>query len=277
MKKLFILLTIGICISQITYAQKYDYDETQPVERPYAPHPPGIDVNRVRFGAFISPDISWMHPTASQSDDGHYFVSNKGSKIGYNWGLMAEYFFAPNYGIATGFDLATNGGKIESTLNTAKVDRNAPNTVLSSDFNYKLQFLEIPFNLKLRSDPLGDPVHGVRIFGQIGLTTDINISRKATFDITYNDQNGNSATLQGSNVKLQGVLAVPPIMLQMNVGAGIEYPIAQKLLFYTGLFFNNGFLPSAVSPQNFEMGYAGSFTNGNVRLNNFALRVGLFF
>jgi len=58
MKKLFILLAITICISQITYAQKYDYDETQPVERQYAPHPPGINVNRVRFGAFIAPDIS---------------------------------------------------------------------------------------------------------------------------------------------------------------------------------------------------------------------------
>jgi len=218
-----------------------------------------------------------MHPTASQSNDGHYLVNSKGGKAGYSWGLMAEYFFAPNYGIATGFDLSTTGGKIESTLNPNKVDPNAPNTVLSSDFNYKLQYLEIPFNLKLRSDPFGDPLHGIRIFGQIGLTAGINISRKATFDIDYNDENGKPTTLQGSNVKLQGVLAVPPVMLQMNVGAGIEYPITQKLLFYTGLFFNNGFLPSAVNPQNFELGYNGSFTNGNVRLNNFALRVGLFF
>jgi len=46
------------------------------------------------------------------------------------------------------------------------------------------------------------------------------------------------------------------------------------------LFFNNGFAPDATNPEKYDgsrLGYQGTFRDGNVRLNNFALRVGLFF
>ena len=70
-------------------------------------------------------------------------------------------------------------------------------------------------------------------------------------------------------------------MLQMNIGAGAEYPISNKLTAYAGLFFNNGFTPDATAPQKYDsekLGYGkGEFKDGNTRLNNFALRIGLFF
>ena len=224
---------------------------------------------------FFAPTISWMHPTSSASNDGHYNVSGKGSKTGYIWGLIAEYYFAQNYGLVTGFNINLSGGKLAASPNTAKIDTAQPNTVLNSNIDYKLQYLEIPFALKLRSDEL--PKTGIRVFGQIGLTMAINISKKATYTIYYTDQNAARQSVSGSNETLNGSLATAPLMLQLNVGAGLEYPITEKLYFFTGLYFNNGFLPTAINPQNFKLGYQGSFNYPNIRLNSFALRIGLFF
>lgn len=274
MKKLLLPLIFALLIVEQASAQKYEYVDVPNTPEGNVQRGSMLDLNRVRFGAYFSPTITWMHPTASTSDDGHYHVVSKGSKVGYCWGLIAEYYFAPNYGITTGFNVDQEGGKINTTY-TSAVDPTQPNTVLNTSFDYRLQFLEIPFALKLRSDALGK--NGIRVFGQIGLTAAINISKKATYDVEYTDQTGTDRTVSADNQLLKGALSVPPIMLQLNVGAGIEYPITEKMSFYTGLFFNNGFLPDATAPQNYTLGYKGSFTDANTRLNNFALRVGLFF
>jgi len=234
-----------------------------------------MELNKIKFGAFVAPNISWMHPTASKSDNGQYFVTQKGGKAGFTWGLMAEYMFTENYGFATGFDLNTTGGRIATVINPNIANQLAPNTVLNTDFRYDYQLLEIPAALKLRSDPLTDG--GLRIVGEIGLTLCINIGRKVSYDVTYNNEQGKEMTISGDNEKLQGTLAVPPVMLQMNLGAGVEIPITEKMSFYTSLFFNNGFLPDATNPENYTIGYKGTFTDGTIRLNNFGLRLGLFF
>jgi hypothetical protein len=232
----------------------------------------GPDIQKVRFGAYIAPNLSWMHPTAGKSDDGQFSVKSDGSKIGYSWGLVAEYFFTENYGLATGFQLNTTGGKI-STANTSDLAFPLPKQVISTDFDYTVQYLEVPFALKLRTDDIG----GLRFFGQIGLSMGFNIGKKASYAVAYNDETGTPRTLSGEKEKLVGSLTMAPVMLQLNVGGGLEFPLSGKLSLYTGLFFNNGFLPDATRPDKFGLGYEGSFTDGNIRLNNLSLRVGLLF
>jgi len=271
MKKTFLITTTAILIAFTVKAQEVEYRNAPPEEIPMR----RFDPNRLRFGVFVAPTLSWMHPTASKSDDGNYYVNNKGSKTGFIWGLISEYRFASNYSTVFGFDINATGGKIDATLNPSQLSPATPSTVLTADYDYKLQYIEIPLALKLHSDPLGKS--RLKIFGQLGLTLAVNISRKATYDVAYNDANGVEKTQSGDNEKLQGSLAVAPIILQLNVGAGIEYPIASKLSLYSGIFFNNGFLPSAINPKNYEMGYDGNFSDGNVRLNNIALRIGMFF
>jgi len=43
------------------------------------------------------------------------------------------------------------------------------------------------------------------------------------------------------------------------------------------VFFNNGFAPDMTNPDKYELNYAGTFKDGHTRLNNFALRLGLYF
>ncbi len=226
--------------------------------------------SKVRFGAYIAPNLSWLQPTAGKSDDGQFTVKGNGSKVGYSWGLAADIYFAENYGIATGFQLTTTGGSL-LTNNTDSV--RTPRTVRSTDFTYHAQYLEVPFGLKLRSDELGK----MRFFGQIGLALGFNIGKKADYTVIYQDADNQEQEVSGEKEKMVGSLTMAPIMLQLNVGAGIEYSISGKMALYTGIFFNNGFLPDAVRPDKFSFPYEGTFSDGNTRMNNLALRVGLFF
>jgi hypothetical protein len=265
MKKLFFTLTAALCFTASVQAQEIERVDTR------------VTVNRIRFGAYIAPNLSWMRPTATKSDNGAYEVSNNGSKVGFTYGLMAEYYFARNYAIVTGLQVNSTGGKI----NAVRVPSVYPGgyVVNRANFDYRLQYLEIPIALKLRTDD----INGFKFFGQLGLTVGFNIGKKATYDVSYvaPSDTSNLATASGDKVKLTGGLgSIAPIMLAMNIGAGAEYPINKKLTAYAGIFFNNGFAPDATDPGKYDvekLGYYSTFQDGKTRLNNFALRVGLFF
>jgi hypothetical protein len=198
---------------------------------------------------------------------------------------MADYFFAPNYGIVTGIQINQTGGKIMVMNKDQTVPAPGtagPGKILMTDFDYRLQYLEIPLALKLRTDDIG----GFRFFGQLGASIGFNIGKKADYTIRYVPTNDQGTTMpvvdtSGTKIKLTGSLGhIAPIMFQMNIGAGLEYPFSNRLTAYLGLFFNNGFAPDATKPNLFDeskLGYQGEFRDANTRLNNFALRLGLFF
>lgn len=264
---LLLLLLSGNAIAQYTYGEPVESNNSG-----------GGSVRKTRFGLFIAPNNSWMKPTASKSNDGLYLVSSNGSKIGYSWGLMMDYFFAENYGIATGVQLNTTGGKMNATYDITKLPLVPPvNLVKSAEFDYRLQYFEVPFGLKLLSDELSG---GVRIFGNIGITAAVNIARKGSYTVLYTDTSSTGSVdkvATGENERLRGGLSITPILFQMNLGGGIEYRVSQKMSFYLGLFFNNGFAPDATNPKELNMEYKGTFSDGNTRLNNMALKIGMYF
>lgn len=276
MKKILaLLLTTFTALPAFT---QYTYGDPVPVKSKEGPS----GIKSTRFGLFIAPNSSWMKPTAAKSNDGLYNVTNSGSTIGFTWGLMLDHFFDENYGIATGIQLNSTGGNITATYaDPVKMTANSSNTVTEANFDYRLQYLEIPFGLKLMSDNLSG---GVRVFGNVGVTAGINISKKGSYEVKYTDTsytvpNGDLVVkdISGDNEKLRGGLSVTPVLFQMNLGAGIEYQATDKMSFYIGLFFNNGFAPDVTNPKELKMDYEGTFSDGNVRLNNLALKVGLFF
>ncbi len=278
MKKLFLSAAIIFTCAAAATAQQYENEDGSPAEAPRHHHGGHAREGQVRFGAYFAPTIAWMHPTTGKSDNGLYSVSSEGSKLGYAWGLLMDYYFAENYGLATGFNLNTGGGILSTKyvgpgpVSSTYVTSN----VYQTKFNYNVQYLEVPFNLKLRSDELGNA--GFKVFGQIGVTVGFNLAKKATYTVSYSDSTGSILSEKsGNNEKLRGTLAVPPVVFSLNVGAGLEYPITEKMSIYGGLFFNNGFAPDATNPANYDLGYLGSFKDGNTRLNNFAIRIGIFF
>ncbi len=232
-----------------------------------------IDSKKLRFGAFVAPNMSWMRPTAAKSDDNVFSTKGEGMKVGFTYGLMAEYRFADNYSLVTGLQINMTGGRMNVERLIAPEDSSEA-FVRTADFNYTLQYLEIPVALKMRTNLIS----GFRFFGQLGVTPSFNVSKKANFT-TEVYENGGNKTYADENVKLKGSLGITPILFQMNIGIGAEYPLSDQLCAYLGVFFNNGFAPDVTNPTKFNMpGYTtATFKDGNTRLNNFALRLGLFF
>lgn len=259
--KRFLLLTV-LAGSMATVAKSQQYEYAEPTRGG------GSNYDSWRIGVFFSPNVSWMKPTSNTSNDKLFRVSSNGNKVGYSWGLMVDRPFAENYGIATGIHLTTTGGKILAQDNQ---NDTITNTISFADFDYRLQFVEVPLALKLRSDEVANGIH---VFGQVGLSLGLNISKKATYEVRYSD---GSKPSYGDNEKIFGGLAIAPAMLSLNLGGGVEYDITDKMALVVGLFFNNGFAPDITNPARLDMGYKGRFADGNVRLNNLALRVGIFF
>lgn len=223
-------------------------------------------LSKIRFGVYVAPTLSFMRPSAAK--DGVKTQENGGNKIGFTYGLMGDFNFTENYAIATGVQVNSAGGKINTT-NTAA----ANNEALKTSFTYTLQYLEIPVGLKLKTDPMGK----FKIFGQAGLSIGFNISKKATYEVLQKRATSDTTYKADEKEKITGGIGnIAPIMFQMNVGAGVEYTIGKKLDAYVGLFFNNGFAPNITDPTKYTNTPA-TFTDGNTRLNNFALRLGFYF
>jgi hypothetical protein len=280
MKKLTLLLIATFSLFNTVNAQDDGYEggggrsSGRPSGRPRHSSTPW------RFGVFLAPNVSWMKPTNTKSNDGEHKVMSDGSKVGFTWGLMADYYFSDNYAIETGFQLNSTGGLI-STTHTAPLPV-AESYVSSTQFDYSLQFLEIPFNLKLISDEIG--AGGIRLWGQLGVSGGININKKATYVVNYyNVDNNTNETVTGEKERLAGQIPISPVMFNLNVGGGVEIPLGEKLSIYGGVIFNNGFAPDVTNPANYDLNMATStattpvFRDGNTRLNNLAIRLGLIF
>lgn len=231
------------------------------------------EANRFRFGIYVAPTSAWMKPTADKSKDALHRTNSNGGGMGFTYGLMAEYWFAQNYGLVSGLQMTNNRGNIATSyVGTATADY-----VKSSEISYRLNYIELPLNLKMKTDPISN----FTFFGQAGFSLGVNVGKKYNYDITYVNNDGESVRLHNGEDfdKIRGALAISPVLLSMNIGVGAEYPINNKLAAYVGIFFNNGFLPDATIPSKFNFNNADvpSFQDGNIRVNNFAFRVGLFF
>ena len=225
------------------------------------------DYQPIRIGVYGAPTMSWMRPSAAK--DGVKTQENGGSKIGFIYGLMGDFHFSENYAVATGIQVNSTGGKINTT-NPSAIKGEA----LKTSFDYTVQYLEIPVALKLNTDRMGK----ISIFGQAGMTIGFNISKKMTYEMTVVDSGSTSKNYTLSEKeKIKGSIGnIAPIMFQMNIGAGVQYAIGKKLDAYAGIFFNNGFAPNATDPTKIS-NIPATFTDGNTRLNNFALRLGFYF
>lgn len=160
-----------------------------------------------KLGFTLSPNLSWI------TDDGNNLVSD-GSKVGFSYGVLADIGFAKNYFFSTAFTVTALNSK-------------AVRTGVSTD-EYRLQYIEVPFTLKLKSNPTDQG----RFYGQFGLGTGISISAKKDTESA------------GTNVIAKDVSIssdVNTFRLGLIMGVGAEWNAGRNLTVLTGVTFNNGF------------------------------------
>lgn len=179
-------------------------------------------------------------------------MKSNGMSLGYSYGVMIDRNIAndPNYWL--NIEVLVTGMKNKIGANdTLYITNNGPSKAYTNaTFDYKLQYLQIPVSLKLRTHEIGNFVY----FGQIGLGASFLIDSKLTTSTKEQlyasgtskhspNSNQNDGLDFNGNASNEGIFKdnVTPLRLSMILGVGIEYRISGKTVMNTGIRFDNGF------------------------------------
>jgi hypothetical protein len=177
---------------------------------------PAVPDYDFRLGLTAHPTIGWMKTEPGKS---------RGVSLGFSYGLLADFNFAENYAFATGLTITTINGK-STEINVAPYyDGSATQTAY--DLKYKLQYIEIPLTVKLKTAKMGD----VKWYGQFGLSNDFNIGAKQSAEAVGKPAVDDRNISKQINFYRAGLI----------LGAGGEIDIADHTSVTLGLTLNNGF------------------------------------
>jgi hypothetical protein len=209
---------------------------------------------KFRFGVYMAPGTSWMKPFENN-------VKKDGSKGAFGYGIAADYQFHDRYAFTFGLQVNHEGGKVIITDSTEISTAGVTYKLLTDKkIQYKMQYLEIPLAIKLRTKDYNN----LRIFGQVGGAIGVPISSKWDYQVS-----GPGYTASVSKTK--NLNEIIPVNLSMQLGVGAEYEIADKTNLYGGLFFTNGFTDVTKNKGDSKL------NDGKISLSNLGLRIGVFF
>lgn len=184
----------------------------------------------IRLGFQLSPVISWMG-----TDD--QTIRRTGSNVGLQAGAAGEYYFSENVAVTAGVGLAFNkGGSLrhETGGNFFPHSRLSDNLYNTGDkplpdevrIKYKLQYLEIPLGLKVRSNEKGY----IRWYGELPMFT-MGFRAQARADIEGDEINTTKENVSGD---------VGFFNFSIGGGGGIEYSINESISGVLGLYYTAG-------------------------------------
>lgn len=198
------------------------------------------DASQVRLGLTAHPTFGFLKVENGKGN---------GLSTGFTYGLMSDFEFAENYSFATGLTVTTINGK-GTILNYQPYSSMIAGTNADYDVKFKMQYLQIPLSIKLKTDEKDD----MKWYGQFGLTTDFRIGAK------QNVKSGN--TTLADDVKATDNTKF--FRAGMIIGGGVEYRLSGKTSLLGGLTYNNGITNIAKNNQTVKNHYV-------------ALNVGVFF
>lgn len=216
----------------------------------------GLSTNLVqaqdfRLGFKGNPLFSMVKPNTD-------YNNSAGTKIGFSYGVMFDYFLKEHYAISTELGISSLGGNVEYSKS---------DTTIST--NLKMNYVEIPIAIKLLTEKINNKT---KIFGKFGANIAVATKNSATIsykkngvEYAYDDMKDASKYMQSFNISLV-------------MGGGVEYNLTKNLDLVLGLTYTNGFLNTMKSPSIYRL----NNTNPNIKafeadLNYFAINIGLLF
>ena len=224
--------------------------------------------NGFAFGFKFGPGFDWTGSTTGAA-------KSEGMRMGFGVGVVAEYYFAPNYAIVTGVNVNMNRGHYSfengrmvmgadsvSVLETYPVDRYFKSTVY-----------EIPLMLKMMTNGLGGLP--LRAYAQVG--AGLGYAQKVKVKDSYLDvaETAFSATdKEYSNLRAS-----------LKIGAGAQYAIDESTRVFAGLYFSHDFINNinSITPNYYGNYYENGEKIGeretklNVLQNRIGIEVGVLF
>ncbi len=182
------------------------------------------------FGFKVAPNIGWMNP----SSEGY---ETDGSKFGFSWGLLAEFYLMENYSINTGLNILFQNG----TLNYED-DLVAYGGVGELSRTYNFKYIELPFTLKMKINEIS----GVRFFGVFGFGANILLSAKVKDKFVL--EGGIFEDKDEKDFKNN----LKSMRVSMIVGIGAEFNVDGVTKLLAGINFNNGITDVLKNQNNYH-------------------------
>ena len=177
----------------------------------------------LRLGVHADPLASWLSPKSSD-------IEKDGTRPGFSWGLIMEYYFHPNYGIVSGLSMTMLGGNILYNVPVnITMGSSGSQTDVSLDAGTTVAFhpnyLSLPLAIKLKTNEIGYFTY----YAQMGLRHYINIGARAT---------ATGSGLAKDNVSKE----INMLNMSYFFGGGVEYNIGGNTSLTAGIFYDNGFI-----------------------------------
>ncbi len=185
----------------------------------------------VRLGLTASPQLSWLKSDASS-------ISSNGTHLGFNFGLLTDFFFAERYSLSTGLMINNTGGSLKYAdslrFKTSDITYNLiPNSVIK----YKIQYIDIPIAFKMESNQIGYFVY----YAQFGISNHLRVGASADIEGVYEPTDGSANTeisLNGAGCKDE----VSFFNMGYNIGVGVNYYFSKNTAVTFGILYTNGFI-----------------------------------
>jgi len=245
MKKLILLLVFAGCALSSVWAQD----------------------TGLKFGFQVSPTIGWL-------SDNNRNIEGSGSNLGLSLGLMAEYFFQENYAFTFGAGFAFNqGGDLQHRLPGRywpETDRfPSPDTLAANtELKYNIQYVEIPFGLKMRTRQYGY----IRYFLQPNVLIGFKTQTKGKLEGP-----NSGGEIEDLDIRRE----VNLLNMGIGIGGGLEFEISEDTHLVGGfnLLFGIVDISKDQSDNVFDPERPGVALSDDskTKLNRFTIRIGILF
>lgn len=210
------MLAFGLLLTQLSFAQE-----------------------EFRFGLKGQLNGAWLSGTSKR-------VENDGVKMGLAYGIIGDYYFNANYGISGEILLSTVKSQFDLTSNHYFLGDNTKTIITNLNYEYRVQYLEIPISMKFRTKEIGNMVY----WGNFGFSPGFVLNARASItgdnipkaildedpvDFKVNDREGDNYAIEGFDDKVF-LLRFPLI-----IGGGVEYKMAGNTSLQGGLRLANTF------------------------------------
>ena len=150
---------------------------------------------------------------------------NRGTDIGFAYGLMADFNFAEHYSFNTGLTVTTINAKSREINALPYADFNSTSPVVY-DLKYKMQYLEIPLTVKLKTSKIGS----LKWFGQFGLSNGFKIRARQDAETALGVLADDRNSAEWTRFYRAGLI----------IGSGVELDLHEHTSLIAGISYNKG-------------------------------------
>lgn len=193
---------------------------------------------QVKIGLRAAPQLTWSSPDNKST-------STNGTRVNFGYGITIDAYFSENYAIGTEFTLQSFGTNLSLDQNkfTSVTHKGASIPATEDlDYNYKIQYIQIPLLLKMRTKEIGYVRYYAEFGAAAGFLTrakaDVEMNTLSLSDVNINNPDDEDKFSIDPTGYQDGVSKFRGSML---IGAGLMYNVHSESYLTAGLRYDRSF------------------------------------